>query len=77
MAVLRAVVSDRDGIIHELVLRKRAKNAGYSWFYGDSPLLVTPARDPDEAVRILKMELAPTPDEKIQLMSIARLEDDE
>lgn len=76
MAVLRAVLSDKDGIVHELVLRKRDKNAGYSWYYGNVPLVVTPARTPDEALSILKKEIAPTPDDPIQLISISRSNDD-
>ena len=72
MSVLRAVVSDKDGIIHELVLRQRDHSAGYSWFYGNVPLVVTSARTPDEAVQILKQEISPTPDDRIQLISIAR-----
>jgi hypothetical protein len=77
MSVLRAVVSDKDGIIHELVLKRRDHNAGYSWFYGNVPLIVTPARTPDEALRILKQEIAPTPDDRIQLISIAHSADDQ
>ncbi len=76
MSVLRAVVSDKDGIVHELVLRKRDLNGAYSWYYGDVPLVVTPARTPDEAVQILKKEIAPTPDDRIQLISISRPSDE-
>lgn len=72
MSVLRAVVSDKDGIVHELVLRKRGLSAGYSWYYGDVPLVVTPARTPDEAVRILQQEIAPTPNDRFELISIVR-----
>jgi hypothetical protein len=76
MAVLRAVLSDRDGIVHELVLKKRDHNAGYSWYYGNVPLVATPARTPDEALSILKKEIAPSPDDPLQLISISRLTDD-
>lgn len=76
MSVLRAVVSDKDGIIHELVLKKRGHNAGYSWYYGNVPMVMTPARTPDEAINILKKEISPTPNDPIQLISIARSSDD-
>ncbi len=72
MSVLRAVVSDKDGIIHELDLRQRDHNEGYSWYYGNVPLVVTSARTPDEALKILKQEISPTPDDHIQLISIVR-----
>ena len=77
MAVLRAVVSDRDGIIHELVLKKREKNVGYSWFYGDIALIVTPAATPDEALRILMQEIAPSRGDNAQVISIVRSETDQ
>ena len=75
MAVLRAMVSDKDGVIHELVLKRRDWNAGYCWYYGNVALVVTPAASPDEAVRFLKQEISPTPDDCIQLISISRAED--
>lgn len=73
--MLRAVVSDRDGIIHELLLKKRDRSAGYCWYYGNIALVVTPAETPEEAVRLLKQEISPTPDDRIQLISISRAED--
>jgi hypothetical protein len=69
------MVSDRDGIIHELVLKRRDRNAGYCWYYGNVALVVTPAASPDEAVQFLKQEISPTPDDSIQLISISRAED--
>jgi len=77
MAVLRAVVSDRDGVIHELVLKKREQNMGYSWFYGSLALVVTPAATPDEALRILIHEIAPDRNDNAQVISIVRSEDDQ
>ncbi len=71
MAVLKAVVSDKDGIIHELVLEKREKGPGYSWFYGKVALVATQAATPDEALRILQNEIAPPPG-NLQVISIVR-----
>ena len=76
MAMLKAVVSDKDGIIHELFLKKREKNVGYSWYYGNVALVATQAATPDEALRILQREIAPTPD-RLQLISIARSADEQ
>lgn len=76
MAVLYAVVSDRDGIIHELVLKKRDQSGGYSWYYGNIALVVTPARTPDEALRILMQEIAPLRDDIAQVISIVRSSND-
>jgi len=76
MAVLRAVVSDRDGIIHELVLKKRSKTEGYSWYYGNIALVVTPAATPDEALRLLMREIAPSRNDVAQVISIIRPKDD-
>jgi len=70
MSVLRAVVSDRDGIIHELVLKKREQSEGYSWYYGNSALVVTPAATPDEALRFLMREIAPSRNDIAQVISI-------
>ena len=76
MAMLKAIVSDKDGVNHELFLKKREKNAGYSWYYGDVALVATQAATPDEALRILQREIAPTPD-RLQLIDIARSADDQ
>jgi len=76
MSVLRAVVSDRDGIIHELVLEKRDQSEGYSWYYGNSALVVTPASTPDEALRFLMREIAPSRNDIAQVISIVRSADD-
>lgn len=75
MAVLKAVVSDKDGIIHELVLMKREKNSGYSWYYGNVALVATQAATPDEALRILEREITPARD-RMQLISIDRSGED-
>jgi hypothetical protein len=76
MAVLRAVVSDRDGIIHELVLKKRDQSEVYSWYYGNIALVVTPAATPDEAIRFLMQEIAPSRNGSAQVISIVRSADD-
>ena len=76
MSVLRAVVSDRDGIIHELVLKKRKQSEGYSWYYGNIALIVTPAATPDEALSFLKREIAPSRTDIAQIISIVRSSDD-
>jgi hypothetical protein len=75
MAMLKAIVSDKDGINHELFLKKRETNTGYSWYYGDVALVATQAATPAEALRILQREIAP-PD-RLQLIDIARPADDQ
>lgn len=75
MAVLRAVVSDKDGIMHELVLKSRERFGGYMWYYGNVPLVVTPARTPEEAVRLLNEELSLDPEKRPQIVSISRAQE--
>ena len=71
VAILKAVVSDKDGIIHELVLEKKEPGRGYRWYYGNVALVATQAATPEEALSILREELAPSPG-SLNVISIIR-----